>query len=189
MPDVPKFVKKLSNPFLKSRAHSIPSPVIEEKVQVVNSVSSAGDDALNFDPKSYTAVGKLGKGCFGRVDLVRSGDGLFALKQQKTNKTCFGDEIDVHLKISKNGDHPNIAKLYYASGNHNKTGLIAMEYCTGCSLGTLATYLTEGQLRVVAREVLEALSFLESIKVIHRDLKPDNIIIGRNGEVKISESF
>lgn len=119
------------------------------------------------------------------MDLVSSSGTLFALKQQKARRQNFGEEIDTHVKVSQNGDHDNVVKLYYASGNSCKTGLIAMEYCNGISLSSLATWMNESQLRIVTRQILSGLVFLHSIGIIHRDIKPENIIVGRDGIVKI----
>lgn len=118
------------------------------------------------------------------MDLVRSNGALFALKCQKTRQPAFGGEIDAHLLVCQRGDHENIVKLHYASGNDHKTGLIAMEYCDGVSLNRLPG-LTEEQLRVVARQVVSGLQFLHNIGIVHRDIKPENLILCRSGTVKI----
>ena len=65
---------------------------------------------------------------------------------------------------------------------------VAMEYMEGGSLTEVIdnNLMNEGQIAAVAAQVLEGLSFLHQRKIVHRDIKSDNVLLDINGEIKLS---
>jgi len=65
---------------------------------------------------------------------------------------------------------------------------VAMEYMEGGSLTEVIdnNIMNEGQIAAVASQVLEGLSFLHQRKIVHRDIKSDNVLLDINGEIKLS---
>ena len=83
-------------------------------------------------------------------------------------------------------DHPNIVQ-YYGIEVHRDKVYIFMEFCSG---GSLAGLLEHGRIedetviQVYALQMLEGLAYLHESNVVHRDVKPENILLDHNGVIK-----
>src|SRR5437879_4056304 len=84
--------------------------------------------------------------------------------------------------------HPNIVSVY-DTGQHDEAPYVVMEYVAG---GSLASRLGHGPLppaevSAIGAEVCTALAYAHRVGVVHRDLKPDNILISESGQVKVTD--
>ena len=85
--------------------------------------------------------------------------------------------------------HPHIVAVY-DWGKVNNTYFIAMEYVSGKTLADILadrTQLTHTQAADIARDVASALAFAHDNGVVHRDIKPGNILVRADGVVKVAD--
>lgn len=88
-------------------------------------------------------------------------------------------------------NHPNIVNYvesFLVTPPSSEDELwVVMEFLDGGSLTNIVTetILREAQVAAICRKCLEALEYLHSKGVIHRDIKSDNVLVGLQGEVKL----
>ncbi|KAJ6241219.1 non-specific serine/threonine protein kinase [Anaeramoeba flamelloides] len=136
----------------------------------------------------------IGKGAFGIVCLARekiTGD-VYAMKilnKQKMIKQGQVDHARTERDLMVTIDNPWIVTLYYSFQDETYLYLI-MEYVVG---GDMMTHLikreilTEDETRFYIAETVAAVSKIHSMNFIHRDLKPDNLLIDKNGHILLTD--
>lgn len=146
-------------------------------------------------------VGILGEGAGGAVAKCRlktnSGGKIFALKTINTLNTDpeYQKQIFRELQFNKSFESDYIVKYYgMFADQQNSTIYIAMEYMGGKSLDAVYKNLirrggriSEKVLGKIAEAVLRGLSYLHERKIIHRDIKPQNILLNLQGQVKLCD--
>ena len=148
----------------------------------------------------YEKISKLGNGAYGTVYKVkRKNTGskviIRALKEISKEKMMVNEQNSIELKneieILKKIDHLNIMKIYEFFEDDTNIYLIN-EYCSGGDVANLHdTYgvFPEFLLKFIMSQVFLAISFLHSNKVVHGDIKRENIAFVYNGEKKTKEEF
>ncbi|KAL3320066.1 p21 protein (Cdc42 Rac)-activated kinase [Cichlidogyrus casuarinus] len=139
----------------------------------------------------YHQLHLIGKGASGIVMLGEhiSSKRKVAVKQMSFRLQPKKELILTELQVLRSFSNPNIVN-YLDSYLLDKDNLwVVMEYLDGGSLTDIVTEacMTEKQIATVSREVANALVYLHANAVIHRDIKSDNILLGLDGSVKISD--
>ncbi|NWZ68998.1 STK10 kinase, partial [Acrocephalus arundinaceus] len=116
-----------------------------------------------------------------------------ALAAAKVIETKSEDELEdymVEIEILATCDHPHIVKLLGAFYWDSKLWIM-IEFCPGGAVDAtmleLDRGLTEPQIQVICRQMLEALHYLHSKRIIHRDLKAGNVLLTQDGDIKLAD--
>ncbi len=142
----------------------------------------------------YEIIGKIGAG--GMSDVYKAKDlTLGRFVAIKVLKSEFSDDINFVTKFRTEAqsaaglEHPNIVNIYDV-GSENGMHYIVMEYVEGI---TLKTYIEKkGQLSFkeavsIAIQVGRGIEAAHNKNIIHRDIKPQNIMISTEGKVKVTD--
>jgi predicted Ser/Thr protein kinase len=151
------------------------------------------------DPKHigrYEILGELGKGAMGKVYRAQDPNigRVVALKTMRID-VHGSDDVEIlrrfkhEAKLAGVLNHGNIVTIYDA-GEQDGVFYMAMEYLEGNTLQTLLhnhRTLSADRIVEVARQVCAGLDYAHSHNVIHRDVKPANIMITNENVVKIMD--
>ncbi|XP_028656206.1 serine/threonine-protein kinase PAK 1 [Erpetoichthys calabaricus] len=157
----------------------------EEILEKLRSIVSIGDPK-----KKYTRFEKIGQGASGTVYTaidIATGQEV-AIKQMNLQQQPKKELIINEILVMRENKNPNIVN-YLDSYLVGDELWVVMEYLAGGSLTDVVTEtcMDEAQIAAVCRECLQALEFLHSNQVIHRDIKSDNILLGMDGSVKLTD--
>ncbi|KNC49743.1 AGC protein kinase [Thecamonas trahens ATCC 50062] len=156
--------------------------------------AAPGGRPSSVDKDDFALLQMLGKGAFAKVYLVRleaTGE-VFAMKVLSKKDIVERDEVEHTLgerNILLKVDHPFIVRMYYAFQSPSKLFFV-LEYVPGGELFTLLQRkrrLPEEQVRLYAAEMVLALEHLHSLGIIYRDLKPENVLLDKDGHIRLAD--
>ena len=153
----------------------------------------ADDPAPGSQVGPYRLLRELGRGGMGSVWLAERSDGRLrrkvALKLPHAGLSGhrLGERFNRERDILAALEHPHIARLYDAGVTDDGRPFLALEYIEGESIMDYCRVCTLGladRLRLFG-QVLRAIQYAHSQLVVHRDLKPGNIFVSRDGRVHL----
>ncbi|XP_044623786.2 serine/threonine-protein kinase 32B [Equus asinus] len=160
--------------------HSHQPPVFDENEEV------------NFD--HFQILRAIGKGSFGKVCIVQKRDTkkMYAMKYMNKQKCIERDEVRNvfrELQIMQGLEHPFLVNLWYSFQDEEDMFMVVDLLLGGDLRYHLQqnVHFTEGAVKLYICELALALEYLQRYHIIHRDIKPDNILLDEHGHVHITD--
>ncbi|KAG0621533.1 hypothetical protein M758_3G027100 [Ceratodon purpureus] len=164
---------------------------------IIHSLKSTPVHPLHKDRTTigdFEIIKPISRGAFGRVCLARkrtTGD-LFAIKVLRKadmiRKNAV-ESVQAERNILISARNPFVVRFFYSFTCRDNLYLV-MEYLNGGDMYSMLRTLgclEESLARVYVAELVLALEYLHSLGVVHRDLKPDNILIAHDGHIKLTD--
>jgi tRNA A-37 threonylcarbamoyl transferase component Bud32 len=136
-----------------------------------------------------------GKGATSTVTRCQSNGKLLALKAfKKPNRgesdNDFKHRIDIEYEIAHSLHHPNVVEtmeLVWDEGKHNWAE--TMEWCGGGDLFSIikAGHMTSVEKNCCFKQLIRGVAYMHSMGIAHRDVKPENLLLNEDGQLKITD--
>jgi serine/threonine-protein kinase 11 len=164
----------------------------------------SSDQVIYQARKRLKMIGKyvmgdvLGEGSYGKVKEMLDSDTLCRcavkiLKQRKLRRIPNGvQNVEREIKLLKSLKHKNVINLVDVLYNEEKQKMyLIMEFCVGSLQGMLDSTPTKKfplfQAHGYFTQLIDGLEYLHSKRVVHKDIKPGNLLLTLEGELKISD--
>lgn len=204
---IPKKIEEVVVSKTEEKVEEKPLPEIKEKIEVKEEIPVVSEKEERFG--NYILIEKLGTGGMAEIykakmEGVEGFQKLVAIKKilpqfshNKDFTTMFIDEAKVAAQLS----HRNIVHIYDL-GKIENSYFIAMEYMEGTDLRKVIHQAKEKNEKIpipiglfIASQVASALDYAHNKKdpegkplnIVHRDVSPQNILISKDGEIKICD--
>lgn len=184
----------------KTSTTTIATTSVKSTTQLKRYIDEDGYKWIN----DYILLKTIGRGTYGKVKLgLHSKDGTrvavkicnkFLLSKKKKGglgSASLLEDVRREIAIMKNLDHPNVVRLYEVIDDPTNDKLyLVIEYVPGGALmGDVirCNPMSEARARRYFRDVVAGLEYLHAVGVIHRDVKPQNLLLDSLDSVKIAD--
>ena len=169
------------------------------KSVIDNIIKNIGSDKdIGIHLSDFEILQVLGKGGYSFVAKVKSKINLRIYAMKKTDLSLISNPKELKYYINeslfmKKLDHPNVCKCYSSFQENNFLYMIIDFMDNGDLMQFLDANwkmygkINEDKLWDILKQCLEGLVYLHSLGLIHRDIKPTNILMNSNGEIKFSD--
>lgn len=164
------------------------------KQHVQQEMAFLRDRRRPMSEQDFEMITIIGKGAFGEVILVKhkTNEQYYAMKKLRKADMLRKEQVnhawsERHVLVA--ADHEFVCKLCFSFQSKDYLYLV-MEYLPGGDLMTLLIEkdtLTEHDARFYIAEMIVAIDTIHRLGFIHRDIKPDNLLIDKSGHLKLSD--
>uniref|UniRef100_A0A8C1JK04 Rho-associated protein kinase 1 n=1 Tax=Cyprinus carpio TaxID=7962 RepID=A0A8C1JK04_CYPCA len=188
----------MKNDSLDALVYDLDFPALRKNKSIDNFLNRYKDTIskireLRMKAVDYEVVKVIGRGAFGEVQLVRHKDTrkVYAMKLlskfemiKRSDSAFFWEERDIMAFANSNW----VVQLFYAFQDDRYLYMV-MEYMPGGDLVNLMSNydVPEKWARFYTAEVVLALDCIHSMGFIHRDVKPDNMLLDKAGHLKLAD--
>lgn len=167
---------------------------VSEFIELVKSVAQKVKE-YRLCKDDFEILKVIGRGAFGEVCVVKmkKTDRVYALKilnkwemLKRAETACFQEERDVLVF----GDRRWITNLHYAFQDETNLYLVMDYYCGGDLLTLLSKFedrLPEDMAKFYIVEMILAIDSIHRLRYVHRDIKPDNVLLDANGHIRLAD--
>jgi serine/threonine-protein kinase len=143
---------------------------------------------------NYRIIGKLGKGGMGDIykavqEPLNRVVALKVLSPQLSRDEEFSKRFEIEAKAISMLQHQNIVNIY-EYGEEDGLRFFAMQFVDGSDLGRYIydnKMLPIGEIIDFSKQICRGLRYAHSCNVVHRDIKPQNVLIDKNGVARLSD--
>ncbi|KAJ1823498.1 hypothetical protein LPJ56_002973 [Coemansia sp. RSA 2599] len=149
------------------------------------------------DVNEYEKIGRIGEGTYGIVYRARhrKTNAVVALKRMRVSMDGSTRGLPLssfrEIALLKKMRHKNIVSIVEIAAGNSMDSIFMVMDCCECDLGTLldnmATPFSQGEVKSLVQQLLFGLEYCHNHFVVHRDLKLPNMLLAKNGELKIAD--
>ena len=163
---------------------------MDDKARLLKKSSA---DLPDLTLKDFRVVKQIGHGSFGRVflavnNLTREHVAIKNIRKDRIAKEPKAiKSVIIEFQLLFNADHPNLCGMHYFFESDERLYFV-MEFLEGGDIGHLVKamkHIPENAVKYWAVQMLLGLNYLHDEDILHRDMKPDNLMITNEGDLKI----